>query len=79
MVMGRDVAVATDAAHRHENQTFLAAWEGVVITVGDHFRDDDTQRRHHIEIWDDGVAVADKRNAAVRRCLNLRKIEAQRS
>ena len=41
----------------------------MVIAVGDHFRDDDAKRRHHIEIEDDCLAVASKRNAAVRRRL----------
>ena len=50
----------------------------MVIAVGDHFRDDDAERRQHIEIEDDCLAVASKRNAAVRRRLNLREIEAQR-
>lgn len=71
------VVISGGAAHRYDGRSF-AIGEGVVVAVGDEFRDDNAQRRYHIEIENERVSVASQRDGALRCRLNLREIEAQR-
>jgi hypothetical protein len=54
----------------------LTGREGVVITVGDEFRENYSQRRYCIKIEHEGVTLAAQSDAMVRQSLNICEIEA---
>jgi hypothetical protein len=62
---GHRINVFKGVLYRHDDRS-LAAGEGVVIAVSDHFRDNNPQCCHYIEIENKGLAVTRQRDGALR-------------